>query len=210
MKKVSMTPEMENEILNNLKIANIENQKKSQTDGEKKIKKSVPTIFSRKILTIAASLVMIITAGVLVLPAFMEKELPQVIYERKEFDTLKDLKNNIDFKINDIDDVGNIPFEIVEMEYVSRGETFAEINYIGGNDKMSFRKSLSNNDNSGDYNLYEIEENINIEGQNILLKGDHPNSVILATWQDGEHAYSISLQNAINKNIMIEIIKDFF
>ena len=69
----------------------------------------------------------------------------------------------------------------------------AQIKYTGPEQTVTFRQSLGDGDNSGDYNVYAVTEVREMGGWSVTLKGDGE-SWALAVWSDGTYAYSISAE----------------
>ena len=98
-----------------------------------------------------------------------------------------------------------LPFNPETVTYSAMFEKFAQIDYGAGNASLCVRMEPGTEDISGDYNVYEKEERVEMGGWSVLLKGNG-DGVSLATWTDGEYAYSISAEPAISREEMLKMI----
>lgn len=92
-----------------------------------------------------------------------------------------------------VKEVVSLPFQADEVTYTSFWRELAEITYTGHGQTVTFRQSLGNGDNSGDYTIYAEAMVKEIGGLSVTLKGDgqvYP----LVVWSDGTYAYSINAQ----------------
>lgn len=90
-----------------------------------------------------------------------------------------------------IRDVGPLPFEPVSVSYSWCWGELAQIRYEGENGSVLYRKSRGSEDISGDYQLYSQQQNLDIDGIAVTLKGDG-GLVCLATWQTDGFTCSLS------------------
>lgn len=81
----------------------------------------------------------------------------------------------------------------------------AEICYSGQGQTAVFRKSMGEQDNSGDYNSYGQIKEISVGNRCVTLKGDD-DLYVLAVWFDGEFSYSLRLSAGSSENSWIEIL----
>ncbi len=89
--------------------------------------------------------------------------------------------------------LSKLPFAVKETAYTAIGDDLAQIIYYGedGDTELILRKSPGIGDNSGDYNTYENETELEIGGNAVSLKGNAARWY-LACWHDKEYAYSLS------------------
>lgn len=106
-----------------------------------------------------------------------------------------------------VTDIQGLPFEPSHTDYYVYQHEMAEIVYHGDGYEAVYRKSAGSGDISGDYTLYETEEKTQINGQEAVLKGSGE-SYVLAIWEDGTYAYSLSLPFGQDKNAWEEIIRN--
>lgn len=90
----------------------------------------------------------------------------------------------------------SLPFQADEVTYTSFWGDMAQIKYAGTGQTATFRQSVGDGDNSGDYNVYPNTEVKEIGGLRVTLKGDDQ-TYPLALWSDGTYAYSIHLETPI-------------
>ena len=92
-----------------------------------------------------------------------------------------------------VKEVTSLPFQADEVTYTSFWKELAQIKYAGPEQAVTFRQSVGDEDNSGDYNVYAETTVKEIGGVSVTLKGDGQ-TYVLATWSDGTYAYSINAQ----------------
>lgn len=92
-----------------------------------------------------------------------------------------------------------LPFAVTETTYTSYFGDLAQIDYVGEDHSVTFRQSLGDEDNSGDYNVYAETEVHEMEGLSVTLKGDGQTDC-LAVWNDGTYAYSISAEPGLTRS----------
>lgn len=119
-----------------------------------------------------------------------ETELAAGVFYVMDCASVQELESIVGFSVPEL---SKLPFEAENTAYTAIGEDLAQIIYYGndGNAELILRKSPGTEDNSGDYNSYENETELEINGITVSLKG---NSGLwnLACWYDGEYAYSLS------------------
>lgn len=97
-----------------------------------------------------------------------------------------------------------LPFVPETITYSAMFGEFAQIDYAGAGFSVCARMEPGSADVSGDYNEYPLEETVDMNGQRVLLKGDG-SAVSLATWTDGEYAYSLAAEPAIARDAMLRM-----
>ena len=127
-----------------------------------------------------------------------------MVFDAAEFPSVREMSDAIGFEVNDI---SVVPFEATEVIYRVISGKLAEIVYIGDGDKLTIRKSAGEEDNSGDYNEYTLDEPIEIEGNKIDILG-FEEGYYLVTWYDGEYFHSIRSDSPQTADKMKEIISD--
>ena len=127
-----------------------------------------------------------------------------MVFDATEFPSVREMSDAIGFEVNDI---SVVPFEATEVIYRVISGKLAEIVYIGDGDKLTIRKSAGDEDNSGDYNEYTLDEPIEIEGNKIDILG-FEEGYYLVTWYDGEYFHSIRSDSPQTADKMKEIISD--
>ena len=104
-------------------------------------------------------------------------------------------------------EINNLPFKAKETNYIAIDKDFAEINYSGEENSLTYRKSVGTEDNSGDYNVYDYSGEIEINKIKVTVKGE-AESLKLAFWTDGKYSYSISLDKAVTQKEMKDLIME--
>ena len=103
-----------------------------------------------------------------------------------------------------------LPFKADTIEYYSYWEELAEIEYTGNDGNYAvYRKAEGNEDPSGDYNEYAVQEMISLNDMQITLKGDKK-SYNLAVWTYENYSYSLYLSEGISENLFQDILKEIF
>lgn len=121
-----------------------------------------------------------------------------------DFDTLEGAEKAIGFDIEAPESFD----EFTERSYCVLFGEILEIQYrdISNISGLSIRKSESTEDISGDFTDYEQVSEIIVCDRAITIKGCE-NAYYLAVWQDGDYSYSVSADNGISENELIEILE---
>lgn len=84
-------------------------------------------------------------------------------------------------------------------------DNMVEIQYTNGENTISYRTEKTKEDISGDYNIYEKEEKVNIKGKEITLKanGDKYYSAVYI----GEKSFAIYSSEALERAELIKILE---
>lgn len=95
-------------------------------------------------------------------------------------------------------------YEVADISVMSG--KMLQIVYESGDKKITYRTMKGTEDISGDYNVYENEEEVLIKDEKVLLSG---NSELFfkATYIDKQDAYSISCFDGLTKEEFIKIIE---
>lgn len=182
MNRVTVTPEMRQRVLRNVKAARI--QKRKRVVGQ---------------LTALAACLAIALCGWLVWQhRDVQEPEPDVmaIPQIEEAASIDELSAKTHIPLAELT---GIPFPVERTEYVSYWENLAEIQYFGGSESLCYRKSQGTEDNSGDYNVYDREETAKVGENSVTLKGGDE-GFTLAVWTDGGYAYSISLTTPLSQD----------
>lgn len=182
MNRVTVTPEMRQRVLQNVKAARI--QKRKRVMGQ---------------LTALAACLAIVLCGWLVWqPRDVQEPEPDVmaIPQIEEAASIDELSAKTHIPLAELN---GIPFPVERTEYVSYWENLAEIQYFGGSESLCYRKSQGTEDNSGDCNVYDREETAKVGENSVTLKGTDE-GFTLAVWTDGSYAYSISLTTPLSQD----------
>lgn len=199
MDKITVTPEMRHQIL---------------SDMPEKISRRKKRQLMNKIIryaSFAACIALILTA-VLTFSGIVshdsssssrqDENLTQAVNGIEECASLDELMAKVNFTVTELKE---LPFTPEQVSYLSFWNTLAEIDYDGADNSITFRTSKEKEDNSGDYNVYETNETINVNGITITLKGNNQ-AYSLAIWQNEEYSYSISLEKGISKEDLTALL----
>lgn len=104
-----------------------------------------------------------------------------------------------------VEDLTSLPFEVRQVTYCSYFNDFAEIDYTGDNQSLSYRKAKGTEDISGDYNEYQNEKHLTITGLDVLLKGNSE-KYTLVSWTDGTYAYALNFEQEVTEEEITTII----
>ena len=94
-----------------------------------------------------------------------------------------------------------------KLDYISTldGELL-QLVYRNADDKqISYRAAKGSGDISGDYNVYDTLEKLQVGGNTVTVKG-RGGKYYLAIWEDGESAYSLGMSAGADKAEMLKII----
>lgn len=126
-----------------------------------------------------------------------------IINPIENFDTIDDAQKALKFKVT-------VPKELLgkyNIKYINTiSRNVFQICYINGQNDIIFRMGQGIEDISGDYNNYETNNTVNINGSNVKLKGDN-NLIKVAVWNVNNMSYSISITNGMKQDEIINLIK---
>lgn len=106
-----------------------------------------------------------------------------------------------------VPEIKSLPFKLSETEYMTLGEGFAQITYLSDDDRLIYRKSTDKEDNSGNYNPYDYVGEVSVNDIKVTVKGTKE-ALNLAIWNDGTYEHSISVEKAVDKDVMIKMIEE--
>lgn len=196
MEHIEVTPKMRNRILSNIENMDL---------AEKKQEKIVRFPNVRRFATLVACLA-IVLVGALTLSKLLNisNEPPAVgNNDIVEVFSAEELSETVGFEVSE---PGNLPFEPESVVYTAYWAEMAEIIYTSGEQTVVFRKGIGSDDVSGDYNSYELTNEISVNDIDITLKGNGKNYT-LAIWTDSEFAYSLSLSEGIGEAAWVSILQ---
>lgn len=122
----------------------------------------------------------------------------------QDYDSAEELSKAVGFNVPMIK---SLPFKPSETEYMMLGEGFAQITYLSDDDRLIYRKSTDKEDNSGNYNPYDYVGEISVNDIKVTIKGTKE-ALNLAIWNDGTYEHSISVEKAVDKDVMIKMIEE--
>lgn len=195
MDRIAVTPEMKNRVLSNISTADIPSNKVLRF---RKYQKYLP----------AAACFLCLLLGAAMLPKLTHptpSPSPELAATGiAEVENIEELSRSTGFPVEDIT---SLPFEVTEKTYLTYWGEMAEIIYSGDTQTLCFRKSMGQEDNSGDYNSYALETEISSGDITVKLKGND-GKYNLAVWTDGTCSYSISVSSGVEKEVLENIIKE--
>lgn len=118
--------------------------------------------------------------------------------------TLKEAEEDAGFKIQIPDEIRGVK----AVAFRNLGTEMLEVIYYDGDAEVArVRKGTGEDDISGDYNVYEIEEAADVTGTQVTLKGS-ADGYALAVWNEGGYAYAVSVTKKITKDEILQIVEE--
>lgn len=205
MNKVEVDPIMRQKIL-----ANIESM-----DLASKRKKHFLSFLPVKDFGLALACLLVLAIGALTLPSVINQFINpdsgddtatlEVASPIIDVGSAQELSELAQFTVNDID--GLLLIDTNDVTYSYLMGYIAQIQYGSGEDGITFRKAMANEDISGDYTDYEYEL---VEADNdiqITLKGNQLGVYNLAIWTKENYSYSLSIPSGLDSDTLLSIIK---
>lgn len=124
------------------------------------------------------------------------------------FDTLEEAAEMAGFSMT-LPSSEDLPDWIIRTDYRATKTSLMEIIYPGDEDysrEIRFRKAITDKeDMSGDYNSYESESVINVNGRDVTIRmnGD---KIYVALWRNGEFAYSARVSDGMTEEELTKLI----
>ena len=179
MDKINVTEEMKERVVKNV----------AETVCKNKAHETVRKFMKRKYFSVAACLIVVLLA--VAIPMFnRQPEISQKGY-------IGEYSSAVGF---DVGELGYVPYGAEASGYVSIGEDLAQVVYESEEGSVIYRKSPGNEDNSGDYNVYEDTEiGCLKDGTEVIMKGSGE-LWQLAVWQKDGYSYSLSFYPGVDKD----------
>ena len=118
--------------------------------------------------------------------------------------TLKEAEEDAGFKIQIPDEIRGVK----AVAFRNLGTEMLEVIYYDGDAEVArVRKGTGAEDISGDYNVYEIEEAVDVTGTQVTLKGS-ADGYALAVWNESGYAYAVSVTKKITKDEILQIVEE--
>lgn len=118
--------------------------------------------------------------------------------------TLKEAEEDAGFKIQIPDEIRGVK----AVAFRNLGTEMLEVIYYDGDAEVArVRKGTGEDDISGDYNVYEIEEAVDVTGTQVTLKGS-ADGYALAVWNEDDYAYAVSVTKKITKDEILQIVEE--
>ena len=109
---------------------------------------------------------------------------------------LAELEKAVGFPIEDI--AKAVP-EAEQITYTNYFNELAQVDVTRDGQEISFRKSKGDEDNSGDYNSYDVTKEVELNGVPCTMKGDG-STITLVIWQKDGFAYSLRFEPATSED----------
>lgn len=121
-----------------------------------------------------------------------------------DHDSLEEAEEDAGFKIQ-------VPDEICGAKaaaFRNLGTKMLEVIYYDGDTEVArVRKGIGEDDISGDYNEYEIDETVDAADTQVTLKGS-ADGCALAVWNADGYAYAVSVTKEISKDEMLKLVEE--
>lgn len=220
MDRIVVNDDMRRRVLQNVEkepANNVELQEDSAVwEGEEKRLRRMRRYRISRYLSGAACLALLIT-GAAVIPQINRgqqeptsgQEMVGVVNGMETVASAEELSQKVGVPVSDLKD---LPFTVEHTEYTNGGGEFAQIDYEGVDadgdaQSLCYRKGTGEDDISGDYNVYEIEEAVDVTGTQVTLKGS-ADGYALAVWNEGGYAYAVSVTKKITKDEILRIVEE--
>ena len=129
-----------------------------------------------------------------------------IINPIENFDTIDEAQKALKFKVT-------VPKELLgkyNIKYINTiSRSIFQICYINKQNDILFRMGQGAEDISGDYNNYKTNNIVDINGNKVKLKGEDK-LIKVAVWSDNNMSYSISVNDGMKQDDIINIIKSTF
>ena len=220
MDRIVVNDDMRRRVLQNVEkepANNVELQEDSAVwEGEEKRLRRMRRYRISKFLSAVACLALLIT-GVVVLPQInrgqqeptSDQEMVGGANGMESVASADELFQKLGFPVSDLKD---LPFTVEHTEYTNGWGEFAQIDYEGTDaegdaQSLCYRKGTGEDDISGDYNVYEVDETVDVAGTQVTLKGS-ADGYVLAAWNADGYVYAVSVTKEISKDKMLQVIGD--
>lgn len=184
MEHVEVTPAMRERILNNL------------AQAKPKPARTVRFVPWKQVVSLAACAAVLVV-GITALPRGNElggaSSVPENVVgtaaPAQEFDTLEALSAAAGFAVQEPQ---NLPFAVQETSYTLLFGELAQVKQTGTEgESVVYRVSQEDEDNSGDYTIYTVEQQVSWKAVTVTLKGNE-DGFHLAVWQADGFSYSLN------------------
>ena len=160
-----------------------------------------------KLTATAACILLIVMSGIVLYKHYERKEPEEYvagpIQNSVVCESLKELSKEAAFSVETIE---TIPFEVKTITYQWCFDEYAEVQYEGKQNILTYRKTAGKKDISGDYNEYLQKKHITVNGVDYTISGND-DLYYLATAQEDDYSYSIDVTQGISYTDMRDLIK---
>ena len=194
MQRVELTDEMRSRILLNVG---------TRTSGKRKGRGRIPAVAA------AAAALVLVSGMWRIYPLITDTDEPDEsmvgdLYNEQSFDSADELSAAVGFAVPEIK---TMPYEVLETRFLCICGNLAEIEYVGAQDCTTFRMSEGTQDNSGNYEVYPTERNVQITNQTVTLKGKE-GRIFLALWTADGYACSLSDADGLTETEAVQMIEE--
>lgn len=131
------------------------------------------------------------------------KKAPEIPDPFTEYFTIDEAAKAVGFDISVPDAIDGYTDRIIRADVESK---MIEVIYKNGDDtEIRIRKADGAEDISGDYTKYSQSSTVTIGDLNVTMKGENDN-VSVATWTNGDYAYSITSSTEQSKVSMTDLV----
>ena len=196
MAHIEVTDEMKSRILNNIQKADITASQKNVIHFPD-VKKYLPIAACFALL-----LVSVLTLPHALMPDSSDNPILAPNNDIVKVSSIEELSNTVGYEVE-------IPFVAEQIEYTAYWQEMAQISYTGEGQTLIYRKSVGEEDNSGDYTDYQNCIEVEINTISVQLKGN-AETFNLAIWNANGYSYSIQVGKGLSAEQFIELIEDSF
>ena len=123
----------------------------------------------------------------------------QVVNPLTEYNSLWDAEESVGFKLGiDLSDYDNLSYVVINNEIL-------EITYSDSDNNLILRKAKGSEDISGDFNTYDVSDNVGVNGVDVSV--DRSGNNILVRFVYDDYSYSLS-SNYLDSDQMLEFVKE--
>ena len=120
-----------------------------------------------------------------------------------DHDTLKEAEEDAGFKIQTPEEIDGVKAEA----FRNLDQELLEVIYLDGETEVArVRKGTGRENISGDYNEYSDVKDVDVNGKSVTIKGTK-DGYVLAIWNDGEYAYSVSVEKPYTQEELIGLVE---
>ena len=126
-----------------------------------------------------------------------------------ECGTLKEASELTGFEVSMPEEIEGYPYQLIQAIKESTVQQFYSDKEMSDPDRnvVLLRKGKGTEDISGDYNTYEKEETVTIQGMEVHLR-ENGGLVYVATWTQGGYAYAIDADKGLTATETEGLVKN--
>lgn len=133
-----------------------------------------------------------------------KKEEAQIANPWQEAESLAAAAELVGFSLAAPDSVSYYNLDVVRA-CTPEDSRMIEVIYHNGDDEVRLRKAPGSDDISGDYNQYDSQAEVDVEGRSVSMLGN-AEMVRVAVWQDGEYTYAVTASAGLPLEEMTQFI----